>query len=299
MPSAGTVVTTLWQGGPMPVQYWLVTDGAPADEGSLTADKASLTADETAQFSVSPSGDVILNRMLDHETRRSHEVIVVNQTLTSPPTLDYMTIQVVVMDVNDNAPEFGSSVYEVQAAEDAAVGATLLIVTASDQDAGTNAQITYALSPSTPATVSRLVHVTPETGVVRLIAPLDRETNERLSFVVLASDGGASSLSASATVVITVIDCNDNPPVFSNPVYYASEAGLVWPLQGSLLCAVSEDAQPGAVVLLLPLSDADEDQQQNLDFFTDGNDAALFYIDPTGQVTLEIDGVDFSSFDTY
>ncbi|XP_047739370.1 fat-like cadherin-related tumor suppressor homolog, partial [Hyalella azteca] len=267
----GTVVTTLWQGGPMPVQYWLVTDGAPADEGSLTADKASLTADETAQFSVSPSGDVILNRMLDHETRRSHEVIVVNQTLTSPPTLDYMTIQVVVMDVNDNAPEFGSSVYEVQAAEDAAVGATLLIVTASDQDAGTNAQITYALSPSTPATVSRLVHVTPETGVVRLIAPLDRETNERLSFVVLASDGGASSLSASATVVITVIDCNDNPPVFSNPVYYAS---------------VSEDAQPGAVVLLLPLSDADEDQQQNLDFFTDGNDAALFYIDPTGQVRV-------------
>ncbi|KAF2353702.1 Cadherin [Trinorchestia longiramus] len=265
--AVGTVVTNLWAGGPMPVQYWLVTDG----DMSSSDDAVPLSDDEPPQFSVSSSGDVILSRALDHETSRSHEIIVVNQTLTTPPSLDYMTIEVVVMDVNDNPPTFGSVSYSVDAAENTAVGATVLLLTAADRDAGNNGQVSYGLSPSTRPSIARLIHVTPETGAVTLIAPLDREVDDRLTFSVIASDGGSVPLSASAVVVISVKDYNDNPPVFSSSSYEAS---------------VPEDAQPGAVIIQLVVEDADL-QQQHLDFFiADGDDAALFYVDNTGQVRV-------------
>ena len=129
--SAGTetVITSLWRGGPMQVRYTLLTDSRhrpddhlyftepdnqataadylyqndaaaiPYDNHTTTLDVRELFLSEeqqNEQFLVTATGDVVLQRPLDHETQRSHVITVLNQTLNSPPTLDYMTIVVVV-----------------------------------------------------------------------------------------------------------------------------------------------------------------------------------------------------------
>ena len=77
----GTGVTSLWRSGPMETQY-VIQNFADEEQEPL--------------FGLSPSGDVVVRKALDHETQRVHKIIVVNQTLATPPLVDYMTISVVV-----------------------------------------------------------------------------------------------------------------------------------------------------------------------------------------------------------
>ena len=52
-------------------------------------------------------------------------------------------------------------------------------------------------------------------GIIRLKNRLDRETNEKVEFEVIATDNGSPPMSSTATVSITVTDANDNAPVFT------------------------------------------------------------------------------------
>ena len=97
------------------------------------------------QFVVTSSGDVVLNRPLDRELHRTHYLTIVNETLESPPTLDYMTIVVVVMDINDNPPRFLSETYRVTISEDSPIGSTVIMLSATDEDKGNNRQVSYLL----------------------------------------------------------------------------------------------------------------------------------------------------------
>uniref|UniRef100_A0A1I8HL70 Cadherin domain-containing protein n=1 Tax=Macrostomum lignano TaxID=282301 RepID=A0A1I8HL70_9PLAT len=56
-------------------------------------------------------------------------------------------------------------------------------------------------------------HVLKDTGEIRAIAPIDRESHpEPFVFVVQAYDGSTPRKSGSATVTVNVVDANDNPP---------------------------------------------------------------------------------------
>lgn len=71
-----------------------------------------------------------------------------------------------------------------------------------------------------------------------MIAPLDYEISREFSLTVEATDGETASLSDRAVVSINVTDVNDNSPVFSQSAYAAM---------------VSEDIEPGKVVLMVSL----------------------------------------------
>ena len=82
---------------------------------------------------------------------------------------------------------------------------------------------------------------------------LDHEQAKRLQFVVMATDGGLPPRSASATVVVTVTDLNDNPPRFDQSNYEAS---------------ISDQSQRGQLVTVVLASDADSSDQVNIVLYT-------------------------------
>ncbi|TNN67990.1 Neural-cadherin [Liparis tanakae] len=118
--------------------------------------------------------------------------------------------QVVVEDVNDNAPAFAPSSHRLAPLpEDVAVGTSILQVVASDSDSGLNGDILYGISPQSDPhghfTVSRA-------GVVTVAWPLDRETVASYDVVVIATDRGTPALTGSVTVHLPLLDTNDNGP---------------------------------------------------------------------------------------
>ncbi|XP_042206314.1 fat-like cadherin-related tumor suppressor homolog [Homarus americanus] len=211
----GTVITSLWMEGPQTVQYSILADEATERQVEVTGGSHQISG----AFAVTPTGLVVVRRALDHERRRIHRITVTNHTLSTPPALDYMTISVVVMDVNDCSPRFSSTTYEAIAAENSEVGAVITILMATDDDDGNNGQVQYSLSSGEDVTVRSTFRIDPHSGAVTLAAPLDRESMARYSFTVVATDGGPKPLSTSARVTVLVKDYNDNPPVFTRDTY--------------------------------------------------------------------------------
>ena len=99
--------------------------------------------------------------------------------------------------------------------ENTAKGTSILQVIAQDSDSEPrNRLIDYRnFNSSLPFDVSS------STGDVLVTGVLDYETKQQYAMVVLAVDHGTPRLSSSCIILITILDANDHPPVFSSPVY--------------------------------------------------------------------------------
>lgn len=91
--STGTVITSLWMDGPQEVAYTLIVDEPVAD---METGETGSPAQNSRLFGLTLSGQLVVQGALDHEKWPTHRITVVNHTLATPPTLDYMTISVVV-----------------------------------------------------------------------------------------------------------------------------------------------------------------------------------------------------------
>ncbi|KAA0190682.1 hypothetical protein HAZT_HAZT002680 [Hyalella azteca] len=219
----GTVVTSLWVSGPLLVKYSITDsyltgsrgindDSTLAEIGTycsgccVSVGATSADAEQQQHFAITPSGHVILQKPLDREIRPLYTINVMNSTLTEPPALDYMTLSVIVLDANDNAPRFCSSSYSSSLPENTDVGSTVLLFSASDPDAGVNAQIQYGFADDTTSDVREMFQVSPTSGALILISPLDRESVQQYKFTVIVSDAGLEPQSSSASVQILVTD---------------------------------------------------------------------------------------------
>lgn len=92
-------------------------------------------------------------------------------------------------------------------------------IQAIDKDTGNNARITYRIIPAGNTSNDGFFQVQPTTGWVYLAKPLDRETVAQHRMTITATDNGIPPLSASASIVINIIDANDNDPVFPKAAY--------------------------------------------------------------------------------
>ena len=79
--------------GPQEVQYSIVAD---EDAERRVAGEEKGSGESSGPFAVTSTGLIVIRKPLDHERRRTHRITVTNHTLATPPTLDYMTIYVVV-----------------------------------------------------------------------------------------------------------------------------------------------------------------------------------------------------------
>jgi len=147
---------------------------------------------------------------IDRERRASFQFVVVCTDFGRPSLTSQRQVRVVVADVNDCAPTFSSDVYKAEVIENNYVGATLLVATANDADCGDNARLTFSLLG--PQSVN--FRVDPTTGEITAFKSFDREMTSTVSFIVVARDAGSPPLSGSATIVVNVVDVNDNSPEF-------------------------------------------------------------------------------------
>lgn len=129
---------------------------------------------------------------------------------------DHVLLKFEVEDVNDHTPQFQRPWYTFDLNEgDYAYDAPSALIgeiVASDADFGANANLTYAIVAD--AAVPFRIH--PQTGVLNVSGPLDRELVQRYEFRIRATDAGVPmSRSATTEVEVNVLDVNDNAPEFT------------------------------------------------------------------------------------
>uniref|UniRef100_A0A452RIE8 Cadherin EGF LAG seven-pass G-type receptor 1 n=1 Tax=Ursus americanus TaxID=9643 RepID=A0A452RIE8_URSAM len=189
--------------------------------------------------SLSGSLDVI--NPLDFEAIREYTLRIKAQDGGRPPLINSSGLVLVqVLDVNDNAPIFVSSPFQAAVLENVPLGHSVLHIQAVDADAGENARLRYRLDAASAPDFPFQIHNS--SGWITVCAELDREDVEHYSFGVEAVDHGSPPMSSSASVSITVLDVNDNDPVFTQPVYELR---------------LNEDAAVGSSVLTLRARDRD------------------------------------------
>lgn len=197
------------------------------------------------RFSISSQngrGLITIAQMLDYKQEKRF-VLTVTASDSGSRT-DTALVYVNVSDANNYSPEFENAPYSVSVFEDAPIGVTVLVVSATDADVGKNAQITYSLATDNGEQVITEFTINPQTGAITTTKALDRESVPSYLLTVTARDGGVPSLSDTTDVEISVTDVNDNAPVFEAPQYH-----------GSIL----EDVLLSTSVLRVAATDADTD----------------------------------------
>ncbi|XP_045650414.1 protocadherin beta-16 [Ursus americanus] len=153
--------------------------------------------------------ELVLEEELDRE--EEPEIVLTLTALDggSPPRYGTAQVRIEVVDSNDNAPEFGQPIYKVHIPENSPVGSLVVTVSASDLDSGIYGKISYTLfQPSED--ISKTLEVNPVTGEIRLKKQVDFETVLSYEVDIKATDGGG--LSGKCTLLLQVVDVNDNPP---------------------------------------------------------------------------------------
>ncbi len=133
------------------------------------------------------------------------------------PQTSYAHIRVTVMDENDHTPQFTQYFYTATIIENNHLYDFVIQVTANDRDHGENGEVHYKVA----ANAEDKVVIEEETGIITANVVFDHEDDHghELEFNVIASDGGAVPRSSTATVVLTIMDVDDERPEFVQNKY--------------------------------------------------------------------------------
>uniref|UniRef100_A0A8C0REC6 Cadherin domain-containing protein n=1 Tax=Canis lupus familiaris TaxID=9615 RepID=A0A8C0REC6_CANLF len=153
--------------------------------------------------------ELVLDRELDHEEEPELTLTLTALDGGSPPRSGTTLVLIKVLDINDNVPEFAQSLYEVHVLEDTPVGSWIITIFANDLDAGNYGKISYTFLYASED-IRKTFEINPISGEVHLRSCLDFEVIQFYTISIQATDGGG--LSEECTLVVKVIDINDNPP---------------------------------------------------------------------------------------
>ncbi|EEC00768.1 conserved hypothetical protein, partial [Ixodes scapularis] len=193
------------------------TDADSAENGRVSYSINRRQSDRENMFAIDPDTGVIsVNKPLDFEAKDVHELVVVARDGGDQPL--ETTAFLAVTDANDNAPQFDRDVYYANVLEVADPGTSVLQLSATDRDEGNNSLVRYSIR-DTPDTYSQWFRVDARTGLVTTRTHIDCETSPVPRVTVVATDSGSPPLSASATVLVTISDVNDNEPIFDQSFY--------------------------------------------------------------------------------
>ncbi|XP_061440504.1 protocadherin-23 isoform X3 [Rhineura floridana] len=226
-------------------------------------------------FLIHPSyGNVITAVPLDRETTP----VVVLTVLAADQVVNVsdrrqssLTAKIVILDVNDNHPTFVSSPLSY-VREDAEVGSLVHHIVAQDPDLGRNGQVTYHLLSNN---TDHAFVIDKNSGLLTTVFALDHECQEHYNLTVVALDNGTPALSATQSLIIIVVDVNDEVPMFTKSLYESS---------------ICENEVPGAVVIKVEATDKDSGINSLLQYeILSGPGYEFFQINQdTGEITTAI-----------
>ncbi|XP_036933947.1 protocadherin alpha-7-like [Acanthopagrus latus] len=219
-----------------------------ADSGSLSVQQYRLSHNEHFRLEVKDRGEdrktpsLILQKPLDRESVKTHVLLLTAIDGGKPPRSGNMTIIVNVSDVNDNPPVFTQESYTVQLKENSPPGTTVVQVNATDLDEGSNGEVMYSFGNDVDARARARFHLNPVTGVITVAGSVDFEECNRYEIDIQASDKGAATLTTDKSVIIHIVDMNDNAPEIEVT---------------SFSHALPENSKPGTTVALISVRDSD------------------------------------------
>ncbi|XP_072120755.1 protocadherin Fat 4-like [Mobula birostris] len=193
----------------------------------------------------SENGVIYARRSYDHEQQKTFQIQVQVRDSGAPALIGNATVNVVILDKNDNAPvivhplpKYGSTARQT-ISRISEPGCLVVKVTATDADSGQNARLSYHIYQATHRNLFTISTDTGELWTARRILKED-SSNQRL--VLMVKDHGTPSLSATVTIVLTILDINDNAPSFP---------------KSQLRLEILEPATPGMRIPLEPAQDPD------------------------------------------
>uniref|UniRef100_A0A803TUV6 Cadherin domain-containing protein n=1 Tax=Anolis carolinensis TaxID=28377 RepID=A0A803TUV6_ANOCA len=185
------------------------------------------------------TGVIRLNRGLDYELRKVHELVVQARDRALHPEVSTAFVTIQVRDYNDNQPTmtiiFLSEDGSPRVSEGAQPGQFVARISVSDPDYGEYANVNVSLEGG-----EGKFALTTKDSIIYLICVdqmLDREERDAYSLRVTATDAGTPPLRAESAFVLRVTDVNDNPPLFDTQEYEQSVPEVVYP--GSFVLQVT------------------------------------------------------------
>lgn len=167
---------------------------------------ALLAGEYKEMFSIdSSSGYISIIGDLDRE-RISN--ITLHVQVTDGKFKKSIDLFITVLDVNEFQPFFSAPNYEASIPENALVGDTVIVVSATDSDAVENI-VVYSI---TSGNSNETFIINPENGRIFLHKPLDFERKKQYKLTVKATDDGIPALESFTNVTVTVEDVNESRP---------------------------------------------------------------------------------------
>lgn len=196
---------------------------------------------------------------------------------TSPLT-GSSTVSLTITDANDNTPSCTPVLQSVQLPESTLGSTSIATLTCSDEDSGANAALTYSVISVNGDTSSTLFEID-ASGVVTTAAltTLDYETTNTYVILLRIEDGGATSLSFTATVNLDITDVNEAAPAFQSTPYSTN---------------VPETTSVGAAVYTVTATDSDG---TNTVTYALNPSNTYFQIDPNSGQIYTIAEIDYDT----
>ncbi|XP_059401416.1 protocadherin beta-16-like isoform X8 [Carassius carassius] len=258
------------------------------DVEQLSARKARIDTEDSSKRYCDinlNTGDLIVAETIDREELCGSRIsCILSYDLVLENPLEVHRIIMQIQDINDNAPRFPNERIHFEISESAVKGKRFRLDEAHDTDIGHNAVKGYLLEKNENFDLT--VHDTADGGKYAelvLEKELDREKQKEIDMILTSTDGGSPQRSGTAVIHITVLDANDNVPVFSDSVYRVT---------------LAENTHPGTEIIRVSATDADEGPNGEVTYeFSRISDKAakLFSINKiTGQILL-INEIDYEN----
>ncbi|XP_030251996.1 protocadherin alpha-2-like [Sparus aurata] len=225
------------------------------------------------------SGVLFVNERIDREEFCPNTVkcsLNIEAILSNPRSLH--RIEVVINDINDNAPSFLEEITTIDMSESSYVGERHPLSIADDADVGINSVKTYKLNPNDHFSLDIQSNGDQSVSAELVLQKaLDREKQAVIELTLTAIDGGKPPKTGTLQIQINVLDVNDNSPLFSKSLYKVQ---------------VVENANIGTALLTLTASDLDDGVNSQIVFsFTEKGrlnpDDKFALNDNTGEISVK------------
>uniref|UniRef100_A0A8P4K832 Cadherin domain-containing protein n=1 Tax=Dicentrarchus labrax TaxID=13489 RepID=A0A8P4K832_DICLA len=254
--------------------------------GNITYSFTHLEEDSSCPFEInSYTGEVKLTGDIDYEVSPNYEI---NLQAKDPwGVVGASKLIIEIGDVNDNRPVITMASYSGKISEDSTPGTVVALISVQDKDSGKNGQVHLNIDEILPFKIKSSLrnYYTLVTEQV-----LDREKLSKYNITLTATDEGLPALSSSKTVVLDVIDINDNAPAFSQSVYSTQ---------------VMENNSPGGTLLQIHATDPDQGQNARISYFLIDGDvsgnpvSAYFSINTESGVIQSLRSLDYEQVKEY
>ncbi|XP_074147749.1 protocadherin gamma-B5 isoform X25 [Sminthopsis crassicaudata] len=160
------------------------------------------------------SGEITTAENIDFEKNKDYSLVV--EARDGGGLVTQCTVEIEVLDVNDNAPEVILQSIPSVIPEDTLPNTVIALIKTHDKDSGHNGEVTCKIKGNVPF---KILPSSKNSYKLMTDGPLDREQISEYNITVIAIDKGNPSLSASKILTLVVGDVNDNAPIFLLPFY--------------------------------------------------------------------------------